>query len=136
MTGVNSGTVVTDFWRFDPSQPESSAWHQLNQITNVSTESFDDGYTTIARTNAAAIVIGDSAYISTGQNGSLYTYTWGYDIANDLWKEKTPFEGAAREGAVGITVLGRGYIGLGKSSTAVFDDLREFHPNEVYNVND
>jgi N-acetylneuraminic acid mutarotase len=81
-------------------------------------------------------VIGDSAYISTGNNGSLYNFTWGYDFANDLWREKTPYEGAAREGAIGFTVQGRGYIGLGKSSTAVFDDLREFKPNEVYNVND
>ena len=136
VTGINSGSVVTDFWRFDPSQPEASSWHQLAQIVNASTESFDDGYTTIVRTNGAAFVIGDSAYISTGNNGSLYTYTWGYDFATDRWKEKTPFEGAAREGAVGFTVQGRGYIGLGKSSTAVFDDLREFKPYEVYNAND
>ncbi len=49
-------------------------------------ESYDDGYTTIARSNAAAFVIGDKAYISTGvNNGTLFPYTWEYDFASDLW---------------------------------------------------
>ncbi len=136
VTGINSGTYVNDFWQFDPSQPDASAWKQLNKISNVNTATFDDAYTNIVRSNASAMVIGDSAYISTGENGSLYTFTWGYDFATDLWKEKTPFEGAARTGAVGFSVQNRGYIGTGRSSTAQFDDIREFKPNDVYNEND
>ena len=136
VTGINSGTQTNDFWVFDPSQAEATSWKQLRHITNFSTESYDDAYTTIVRNNGAAFVIADKAFIATGSNVSLLTYTWEYDFKNDAWKEKTPFEGAAREGAVGFTVLGRGYVGLGKSSSAVFDDLREFHPNEVFNAND
>jgi len=136
VTGVNSGTLTTDFWVFDPSQPEASSWKQLRHITNFSSDNYDDGYTTIARSNGAAFIIGDKAYISTGQNVQLYNFTWEYDFASDLWKQKTPFEGAQREGAVGFTTGGRGYVGTGKSASAVFDDIREFHPSEVYNVND
>ena len=136
LTGINSGTFTSDFWEFDPSQPEASSWKQLRRITNFSSENYDDGYTTIVRANGVGFVIGDKAYITSGQNVSLLNWTWEYDFATDLWKEKTPYEGAAREGAVGFTILGRGYVGTGKSASAVFDDLREFHPNEVYNVND
>jgi N-acetylneuraminic acid mutarotase len=135
-TGINSGTLTTDFWVFDPSQPEASSWTQLRHINNYSTDTYDDGYTYIARSNSAAFVIGDSAYISTGNNITLYQYTYGYSFKDDLWGQRTNFEGAPREGAVGFSVNGGGYIGLGRSSSAVFDDLREFFPNEIYNPND
>ena len=138
VTGINSGTPVNDFWSFDPS---SGTWTELRHITNFSSDNYDDGYTNIVRSNAAAFVItgttsGDCAYVSTGENGTLYTYTWEYNFGTDLWKPKTPYEGVARTGAVGFNVQNRGYLGLGRSSTAVFDDLREFKPNDVYNQND
>jgi hypothetical protein len=141
VTGVNSGTAVNDFWMFDPSKADTSSWTELRHITNFSTDSYDDAYTTIVRWNAAAFVIkgttsGDKAYITTGENGSLYTFTWEYDFVTDLWKEKTPFEGVARTGAVGITVQNRGFAGTGRSSSQPLDDIREFFPNEVYNAND
>jgi len=149
VTGVNSGVTVNDFWVFDPSAG-SSNWTELHQITNYSTESFDDGYTNIVRSNAAAFVItgtnnGDRAYISTGENGALYTFTWEYDLKNDLWTEKTPFEGPATTGAVGLTILDpgtgktRGFIATGRSGSgqaAQSDFLREFKPDEVVNPND
>lgn len=136
VTGINSGTLTNDFWVFDPSQPEATSWSQLRHITNYSTDTYDDQYLYIARTNAAAFVIGDSAYISTGNNIALYQYTYGYSFATDVWGQRTSFEGAPREGAVGFSVNGNGYIGTGRSSSGVFDDLRQFYPNELYNAND
>lgn len=143
VTGINSGTTVSDFWVFDPSKSEEN-WTQLRHIINYSSDNYDDGYTNIVRSNAAAFVItgttsGDKAYISTGENGALYTFTWEYDFATDLWKEKTPFEGPATTGAVGFNVKNRGYIATGRSGsgqTAQSDFLREFHPDEVVNPND
>ena len=141
VTGVNNSQATNDLWVFDPSQAGDS-WKELRQITNFNTtDTYDDLYTTIARWNAAAFVItgttgGDKAYISTGENGSLYQFTWEYDFKTDLWKEKSLYEGAARTGAVGFTVQNRGFIGLGRSSGQALDDLREFHPNEVSNLND
>jgi N-acetylneuraminic acid mutarotase len=142
VTGCDNGSAVNDFWRYDPAQADSSAWTQLNHITNFSTESFDDSYTTIIRWNAAAFVIlgqdttADRAFISTGENGSLYTYTWEYHFTADLWDEKTPFEGAARTGAVGITVQNRGFVGTGRSSLQPLQDIEEFLPDEIENPND
>ncbi len=141
VTGVDNGQATGDFWVFDPSKSGGGSWTQLNRIFNFSSLTFDDGYTNIERWNAAAFVIlgttsGDKAYITTGENGALYTFTWEYDFGTDLWKEKTPYEGVARTGAVGLTVQNRGFVGLGRTSSQPLYDLREFHPNEVFNPND
>lgn len=143
VTGINSGTQVADMWVFDPSA-SSGNWTELRHINNYSSDSYDDGYTNIARNNGAAFIVGDKAYISTGENGTPYTYTWEYDPATDLWTEKSPFEGPATTGAVGFTVndkngQSRGFIATGRSGagqTAASDYLREFQPNVVLNPND
>lgn len=143
VTGVNSGSMVNDFWVFDPSNT-SAPWTELAQISNVNSDPFDDGYTNIVRNNAAAFVMtgtnsGDKAYITTGENGSLYTFTWEYDFATDRWKEKTPFERAARTGAVGFNINNKGFVGLGRTSSGkqgALDDLMEFFPDDVVNSND
>lgn len=138
VTGTNSGTMVNDMWVFDPSL-SSANWTEKRHITNYSSDAYDDGYTNIVRNNAAAFVIGNKAYMSTGENGVAYTFTWEYDIANDLWKEKSNFEGPATTGAVGFNVLNRGFIATGRRApgqAAASDFLREFQPNAVLNPND
>lgn len=138
VTGVNSGTVQSDFWVFNPTS-DSLQWTELRHITNYSNDSYDDGYTNIVRWNASAFVIADKAYISTGENGVYYTYTWEYDFASDLWTPKTPFEGPATSGAVGFNVSGLGYIATGRSSAGqagASDYLRQFQPNVTENPND
>lgn len=141
VTGKNRDTAVTDFWVFDPSLPDSSAWYPLRPIANVSPESYDDGYTTIARWNAVAFIMlgtntGDKAFITTGENGSLTSLTWAYDFATDLWYERTAFEGIPRTGALGFTVQNKGFAGLGNSGSTYDSDIREFYPDEIYNPND
>ena len=146
VTGTNgeaSGTgAVTDFWVYDPSKADVDTWSKLRDIANTNTqETYDDGYTNIVRSSAVAFTImgtptGDKAYITTGSNGSLYSFTWEYDFKTDLWKQKTPYEGPARTGSIGFTVQNRGFVTTGISGTTAFDDVREFHPNEVYNAND
>lgn len=147
VTGVNSGTMQNDFWKYNPAS-DTAKWTQLNHITNFTTASFDDNYTTIVRWNAAAFVIGDKAYLSTGENGVYYTYTWEYNFATDLWAQKSNFEGPATSGAVGFSLTapagtntpgGGGYIGTGRSSpgqAGASDYLRQFFPTQTLNPND
>ena len=138
VTGVDNGTMQTDFWVFNPSS-DSSKWTQLRHISNFSKDSYDDGYLTIARWNAAAFVIGDKGYISTGENGIYYTYTWEYSFSQDLWTSKTPFEGPATSGAVGLPVSGRGFVTTGRTAFGqadASDNLREFQPDVAENPND
>lgn len=141
VTGQNMGLAVNDFWVFDPSKPDSSCWTLLRPISNISVDYYDDGYTNIVRSNAAAFVMlgtssGDKAYITTGQHGDLSSSTWEYDFTTDLWKETTPFEGGPRTGSLGYSVKNRGFVTTGRTSSTDFNDVREWHPNEVYNAND
>ncbi|MHA4810724.1 Kelch repeat-containing protein [Flavitalea flava] len=134
------GNACYDFWKFDPSLPDGQSWTRLRDIYNTNPSTYDDAYTNIARYHAAGFVItgttsGDKGYITTGENGTLYSFTWEYDFASDLWTEKTPYEGAARRGAVGFTIQNRGFIATGLSG-AGFNDCREFFPNQIYNQYD
>jgi N-acetylneuraminic acid mutarotase len=144
VTGVNSGSMQSDFWKFNPAS-DTAKWTELRHITNFSSDSYDDGYTNIVRWNAVAFVIGTSAYISTGENGVNYTFTWQYDLTPgvDQWSPKTPFEGPATTGAVGFSLNaatgGGGFLCTGRSSpgqAGSSDFLWEFFPNNSVNPND
>jgi N-acetylneuraminic acid mutarotase len=135
------GTACYDFWKFDPTQSGNAGWRRLRDIYNTNSDTYDDAYTNIIRYHAAGFVIkgqatGDKGYITTGTNGTASVYTWEYDFATDLWTEKTPYEGAAREGAVGFNIGNRGFIATGVSGSAAYDDCREFFPGQIYNQYD
>jgi len=135
VTGVNSGGMVRDFWKFDPSQ--TPAWHQLANITNTDAGTFDDGYTDIERQNATAFVNGDQAFLTTGMNGSMVTSTWAYDFASGRWSRRSPWPRAPRSGAISFTVSGHSYVGTGYTgNNSTFDDLDEFMPAAAFNSND
>jgi N-acetylneuraminic acid mutarotase len=137
VTGIDNGSTVNDFWKYDPA---AGAWTALRDITNVSTDTYDDAYGTnlIVRSNAAAFVVGTYAYVATGQNGSILKTIWEYNLnpGIDLWVQKQPWEGLERAGAVAFTVNGQGFLGTGKNSTYQFDDWRRFDPFATYNAND
>ena len=142
VTGLGTGgSTVNDFFSFDPTKPDTSAWKALRHISNYSPDSYDDGYTNIIRYNAVGFVLtgtkgdggGDRAYITTGSAGSA---TWAYNFATDLWNQKTPYERAARQGAVGFTVQNRGFVGLGTSGSATLANIDEWKPDETYNQQD
>jgi hypothetical protein len=143
VTGVNSGTMQTDFWEYSL---DSAKWTQLRHINNYSSDSYDDGYTNIVRWNAVAFIANDHAYITTGENGVYYTFTWEYDFPTDLWTPKTPFEGPATTGAVGFSLTpnaanagGGGFVATGRSSpgqSGASDYLRQFFPLQTQNPND
>ncbi|HVM89772.1 MAG TPA: kelch repeat-containing protein [Puia sp.] len=142
VTGVGTGgSTVNDFFSFDPSKPDTSAWTQLRHISNYSPDSYDDGYTNIVRSNGVGFVMlgtksdggGDRAYITTGSAGST---TWAYNFATDLWNQKTSYERAARNGAVGFTVQNRGFVGLGTTGSTTLSNIDEWFPDETYNQQD
>jgi N-acetylneuraminic acid mutarotase len=140
-----SGNSCYDFWKFTPkSDIDTTQWIRLHDVFNTNPGTFDDGYTNIVRRNGVGFVItgttnGDCAYVTLGSNnGSDETFTWEYLFSEDLWDEKTPYEGTARTGAVGFTISNRGFVatGMNQGSTAAFSDCEEFFPNQVYNQYD
>lgn len=126
VTGLNNGSYLTDFWSYDPS---TNSWTEKRKIADVSDESYDDDYDDyIKRSNATVFVMGDKAYLSSGSRSGIISSTWEYDITNDVWTERTGFEGTAREGLLSFTIDNRGYIVTGNNSSYRFDDLWEFFP--------
>jgi len=144
VTGNSSGAPVDDFWRFDPDLASGDQWRELRHISNFSTDSYDDGYTTIERSNGVGFVLlgtksdggGDRAYITSGINGALYTWTWAYNFTTDLWNQKTPLERTARQGAVGFSVMNQAFVALGLSGSTPVSDIEQWYPDEPYNQQD
>ena len=133
LTGASSSSNLNDFYVYEPN---AGTWTELNKLSNISTDSFDDDYTDILRTNAVAFVIGDKGYLAVGENGGLTNKTWEYDFATDRWTRKTAFERAPRTGAIGFTIKSRGFVTTGRSTGLPFDDIEEFQPTVTFNAND
>ncbi|HEX2630479.1 MAG TPA: hypothetical protein VHM26_15775, partial [Chitinophagaceae bacterium] len=73
----------------------------------------------------------------TGEkSSSLTSTTWQYDPSNDLWKEKTAFEGSARTGSVAFSVGNRGFVMTGRSGSLSFDNMYELQPDIEKNDDD
>jgi N-acetylneuraminic acid mutarotase len=124
--GTDNNAEVNDFWAYNPA---TGLWTQKRDINNANDSSYDADYTSIERDEAAAFVIGDTAYVATGENPSLITNVWQYDPNTDLWTSRTAFPGTPRIGAVGFSVNNRGFIATGgNGQTTPYDDLWEFQP--------
>lgn len=133
VSGTNNGSTVTEMAKYDPA---TDAWTKLKDIANLSSEAYDDTYTSIVRGSAVAFVIGDYGYLATGQNGSNVNTVWEYNFKTDVWVAKTAFERSTRNAAIGFGLSGKGFVGLGTNSTYYFDNFDEFKPNDTYNAND
>ncbi len=131
-TGTNNGELKNDFWVYNPDKDD---WTEKRKIANVSDEDYDNDYD-IVRSNAIAFVMNNKAYVATGSKGGLAQDCWEYNPVTDLWKKKQDFKGVARTGAVGFTLKGQGYLGLGRTASLQLDNLFRFDPDATYNKND
>ncbi|WP_343669641.1 kelch repeat-containing protein [Chitinophaga sp.] len=125
----SSGSSAYYMYVYDRSKDE---WREKSQIRNATDYSYDDDYTTLARTQAVAFTINNKAYLATG----TLPNTWEYNPVTDRWEEKTAFDGTTRTGAVGFTVKGNGYVATGANNSTGLDDLRVFDPNAENDTND
>jgi len=134
VSGVDNGTYENDFWEYDPS---TGLWNEKREISNVDDDNdYDDEYTTIARINGVGFTIGGKGYIAGGSTSTLIGNVWEYDPVNDLWEEKTSFEGANRTEAVGFGIGSIGYVITGRSSNYYLDDIWGLDPNAEYDEYD
>ncbi|HEY4786392.1 MAG TPA: galactose oxidase [Bacteroidales bacterium] len=134
VTGDNNSSYSSSagadrFYRYNPS---SNAWEELRRIANVSTESYDDNYN-IVRSYASGFASATKGYVTCGStNGGARSDTWEYDPSNDIWTQKTSFEGSARSQAVGFIVSSKLMVGTGSSGSSYYDDIWEFKPDTTY----
>jgi len=111
-----NGNYKNDVWELDPI---AYTWTKKAD--------FPGG----ARASAVAFVIGNKAYIGTGNNGTTYfNDLYEYTPATDSWVIKTNFPGAARQDAIAFAVESKGYIGTGlNASGVVLNDFWEYDPS-------
>lgn len=94
-----------DLWQYDP---ENDSWTKLQDFPGQ------------ARFNAVSFVIGNKAYVGTGNyrfnrwtNATYLNDFWEYDPATDHWTQKTAVPEEGRAGALALSIMDKGYIGLG-----------------------
>jgi N-acetylneuraminic acid mutarotase len=83
------------------------------------------------RSEAAAFVIDDIAYMGTGYYGTedqRFQEFWKYDVSKDQWTQSANFPGVGRNGAVGFGVSGKGYLGTGFDGENRLKDFYEYTP--------
>lgn len=132
-SGLDNGNVSSDLLVYNPAD---NSWTTKRKISNVSDEDYDDDYTTIMRNNGVAFVIGEKAYITAGENGSLNNTTWEYNADDDIWTQKTALDGSGRLGALAFSIKNRGFILTGRNGSLSFDNMFEFKPQDENKDND
>ncbi|RRQ45230.1 Kelch repeat-containing protein [Chryseobacterium sp. SC28] len=123
--GTNNGSLVSDFWSFDPS---AETWMRKGDTSN------DDESQNSS--SPAAFSAGGLGYVSTGSASGVSKTTWEYNPSTDDWTERTAFQGAARESACAFSFENYGYVLTGNSGSSYFDDIWVFHPTESDNEDD
>lgn len=127
-SGDNNGTALNDLWMYNDS---SDTWTEKRKITNVSTDAYDDSYTSITRWNGVVLIENNLAFLTTGVAPFLITTTWEYDSNTDLWTQYNSFGGSAREGAVGFSLGNKAFLTTGRNGSLFFDDCYEWRPNDI-----
>ena len=83
----------------------------------------------VSRSEAVSFVVGDTAYISTGYDGSVrLNDTWKYDVANNYWLQRANFPGDARSSAVAFNTTTKAYVTTGFNGLVKLKDTYEFNP--------
>jgi N-acetylneuraminic acid mutarotase len=107
-------------WLIAPAQEQ---WFSNDDISGLDPPAEFD-----ARNHAVSFVIGDTAYIGTGDNGSTTTDFWKYVPATKTWTQIADFPGHKRSEAVAFAINGKGYVGTGRSDDTLFDDFYSYNP--------
>ena len=105
-----------DFWEYDPA---TDTWTKRSNFEGT------------ARSGAVGFSIDNKGYIGTGKGGGdptlvFYNDFWEYDPATDNWTKRSDFGGTARDGAVGVSIGNKGYIGTGSLESLFVKDFWEY----------
>ena len=124
-TGYAGDTYPVDMWEYDPSE---NKWIQKSSFPRPG--GMDNG-TAFSIGNYGYAGLGYITYSSLhpewGEQNSFYKY----DPKLDRWFQINDFPGAPRQGAVGFSINGKGYIGLGYNNISgrkFFNDIWEYDP--------
>ncbi len=102
------GSGHNDFWQYNTV---SNSWNQLDTLPIAI--NFGKGFSTY---NKGYVISSNQVY--------------EYDPVNDIWTQKSNFPGVARRFAIAITIMNKGYFGLGNDGITYgsIKDLWEYDP--------
>ncbi|TFH35255.1 MAG: hypothetical protein E4G95_07125, partial [Bacteroidia bacterium] len=108
----------------------STSWTSLNYLS-VNPVSWNDVSENMPElwSASASFVIDNKMYVVYGKHypsGALKNEVWMYDPITGLWVRKNDFPGIARAAAVGFSIRGKGYMGLGWDNSQRLDDMWEY----------
>lgn len=83
----------------------------------------------VTRSEAVSFVIGDTAYIGTGFDGTnRLGDLWAYDPIQNFWHQRADLPGATRSSAVAFTAAGKGYVCTGYNGLDKLKDVWQYNP--------
>jgi N-acetylneuraminic acid mutarotase len=112
--GQSNTTPLSDLWEYDP---QTNVWTQKA------------GFTPGPRYEATGFSIDTKGYVACGYDNTsaLKNDLWEFDPLANTWTQKLSL-GAARAGATGFGLNGKGYVGLGDGSSGSLRDFWEYDP--------
>jgi len=117
--GYDSADYKRTCWRYDQALDQ---WIQMTSLGN----STGSG---LGRDVTVSFVIGNSAYVGTGQGGAPYLKDfWEFNAPVNTWFQKLNLTGSGRRGAVAFSINGKGYVGTGQDSLGMKSDFWEYNP--------
>ena len=97
------GTYLNDMWCYSPT---SNTWDSIAPYPG------GDG---LGVSNAASFAIAENGYVACGKIGSndYISDLWEYNSIEDVWTIRIPFPGGDRQQLIAMSLLEKGYVGLG-----------------------
>jgi N-acetylneuraminic acid mutarotase len=111
-TGISAGSITIT----------ETSWNEAASLEN------------IGRWQGIGFSIGEKGYAGTGSVivdglADLRKDFWEYDLTSNTWTKKADLPGLARLGAIGFSIEGKGYVGLGGDhQNELLNDFWEFDP--------
>lgn len=123
--GFSATGVQKDIWAYDPIL---NTWEQKADFP-------------VARQQASAFVINNTAYVGCGTTGNTSTVMndfWKYDLVNDTWERIDDIGTFGRTHSVSFVLNNKGYVGTGVNASGgspYLNDFWEFgHDQSLSNV--
>jgi len=117
LIGSTNSNPKNEFWRYNPSDGQSGAWEQLEDVPFT------------ARRNGISFAVGDYVYVGLGADDLGFKRDlWKFDPYDNNWIQLDNFPGNSRENAIAFTIGNMAFIIGGRNEFSFFDDFWSYQP--------
>lgn len=125
--GLYNSSYPTDTWEYNPS---TNLWYQRANFPRTGGISAGIAFTV---DTLAYVGLGFAGYVDSEHESGVMNDFYQFNPKTNKWKQLNDFPGAPREDAVGFSMNGKGYVGLGfrydlSSGYNFYTDFWEYDP--------